>query len=198
MASSKEPEPVIGIDVGFSKCVVGVYRTTGLSISRNRQGSTRIPSCVGIERGKFVVGENAQNLSLRKPHSVVFGIPRLLGKCSHLPTEQAICQVENDQIELKESSNGRLKVVLKDGDKEQEFSVVQLFGELLKHLVGIGNSLLTEPVTRIVITIPYADTDAVKLIRCDIRDSVKYAKLQLIDLVHEHAAVIEAYKGVDG
>lgn len=117
-------EKIIGIDLGTSTSEVGVMKDGKPVLVLNELDREITPSVVGVEDGKFIVGERAEGRILLDPENTAWEVKRKIG------TDE--------------------KTVL--GGKA--YTAVELSAEILKYLKKNAESCLQEEVTRAVITVP--------------------------------------------
>lgn len=71
---------IIGIDLGTTNSLIGVFEDGKASLIRNGHGGFLTPSAVAIgESGEVVVGEAAREMALVKPESAVMSFKRWMG-----------------------------------------------------------------------------------------------------------------------
>jgi molecular chaperone HscC len=71
---------IIGIDLGTTNSLIGVFEDGKASLVRNGHGGFLTPSAVAIDRaGEIVVGETAREMALANPESAVMSFKRWMG-----------------------------------------------------------------------------------------------------------------------
>lgn len=119
------PAPVLGIDLGTTNSLCGVFDGDGPRLLANSVGSLLTPSVVGVlEDGQVVVGEAARELRVTQPDRCVSCFKRLMG------------------------SDQTLEVA---GNK---FSAPELSSLVLKSLKEDAESQVGEEISEAVITVP--------------------------------------------
>ena len=69
----------IGIDLGTSKCCVGVIRNGKVQILENERGKKTTPSYVAFSDTERLIGDDAKDQVVLNPTNTVYGFKRLLG-----------------------------------------------------------------------------------------------------------------------
>ena len=69
----------IGIDLGTSKCCVGVIRNGKVQIMENERGKKTTPSYVAFTDTERLIGDDAKDQVVLNPTNTVYGFKRLLG-----------------------------------------------------------------------------------------------------------------------
>eukprot|EP00754_Rhynchopus_humris_P023972 Rhum_TRINITY_DN14853_c2_g1::Rhum_TRINITY_DN14853_c2_g1_i5::g.119807::m.119807/K03283/HSPA1s; heat shock 70kDa protein 1/2/6/8 len=72
--------PVIGIDLGTTYSVVGVWQNGGVEIIPNEMGNRITPSVVAFTDTGRLVGDGAKNQMSQNPQNTVYAAKRLLGR----------------------------------------------------------------------------------------------------------------------
>lgn len=71
---------IIGIDLGTTNSLIGIFEDGKASLIRNGHGSVLTPSAVAIGgNGEIVVGETAREMALANPESAVMSFKRWMG-----------------------------------------------------------------------------------------------------------------------
>ncbi len=135
----------VGIDLGTSRCAVGVMeagKATALLVGRQPY---REPSAIGHEEdGSSVVGERARRLCLTRPRQMSLASRRLLGRrFDELETDSWRAQP------LLRGENGDVLVPL----GEHKISAPELLAPLLRQVRHTTEAQLGEPVTSVVVAV---------------------------------------------
>ena len=76
----KTSQPSIGIDLGTTYSVVGVWQNEKVEILKNFQNQTTTPSYVAFKDRDRSVGDLAKASAARNPANTVFDVKRLIGR----------------------------------------------------------------------------------------------------------------------
>jgi len=172
---------IVGIDLGTTNSLVAVMEPDGPRILGGI-----VPSVVAVdESGSVVVGAKAQDVLLSHPGRAVFSAKRLMGR--------GLDDVGEDlrllPFQIAEGSEAVIR--LKVADRILTPPEVGAF--VLRELKNTAESLLGEPVSKAVITVPAYFNDAQ---RQATKDAGRIAGLEVLRLVNEPTAAALAY-GLD-
>jgi len=134
----------VGIDLGTTKCAVGVLeagKATTLLVGRQPY---REPSAIGHEDGTTIVGERARRLGLTRPLEMMLAARRLLGRrFDELDAEswraQPLLRAENGDVQVKLG--------------EQVLSTPELLAPLLRQVRQTTEAQLGEAVPTAVVAV---------------------------------------------
>ena len=172
---------IVGIDLGTTNSLVAVMEPDGPRILGGI-----VPSVVAVdESGSVVVGAKAQDVLLSHPGRAVFSAKRLMGR--------GLDDVGEDlrllPFQIAEGSEAVIR--LKVADRILTPPEVGAF--VLRELKNTAESLLGEPVSKAVNTVPAYFNDAQ---RQATKDAGRIAGLEVLRLVNEPTAAALAY-GLD-
>lgn len=188
----KQPEgAAIGIDLGTTFSVVGVYKNGTVEIIANDQGNRTTPSYVAFVDSEVLVGEAAKAQAPSNPVNTVFDIKRLIGRkftdelvredCTHWPFKVVAGDEDRPLIEVQR------------GAKVERFTAEEVSAKVLKRMKIVAEEYLSTPVTKAVITVPAYFNDAQ---RQATKDAAEIAGLQCLRIINEPTAAAIAY-GLD-
>ncbi len=177
---------IIGIDLGTTNSAMAVMEGGEPTIIPNAEGNRTTPSIVAVnpKTGERMVGQVAKRQAVTNPENTIFSVKRFMGrKFSATQVQQA---QELVPYEVKEASNGDVRVVM--GDKD--YSPPEISAMILQKLKNDAEAYLGEPVTQAVITVPayFNDTQ-----RQATKDAGKIAGLEVLRIINEPTASSLAY-----
>ncbi|HAI70166.1 MAG TPA: heat-shock protein Hsp70 [Gammaproteobacteria bacterium] len=152
---------IVGIDLGTTNSEIAIVEN-GKTIVIEDSGSKILPSFVGMsETNEVLVGEPAKNQYVLYPERTVKSIKRQMGE------------------EIKVDMAGQ-------GYTPQEISAI-----ILKHLKGIAEAYVKQPVHKAVITVPAYFSDAQ---RQATREAGEIAGLEVVRMINEPTAAALSYE----
>ena len=89
-------EPIIGIDLGTTRCCVGAWRKEYVDIIPNEIGERTTPSIVSFTKNQIIIGESARKKMSRNIENTIYDSKRLIGRLYNDPI------VEEDILKKKE------------------------------------------------------------------------------------------------
>jgi heat shock protein 5 len=112
LSDPKITGPVIGIDLGTTYSVVGIYKNNKVEIIPNDQGNRITPSYVAFtaDTNERLVGDAAKNQAAQNPTNTVFDVKRLMGRKFSDPDVQK--DLKMLPYKVVESRNGDGKAVV--------------------------------------------------------------------------------------
>ena len=191
---SSDRSLVVGIDLGTTNCVVATSSNNNPEILRDAAGVGLIPSIIAYaEDGSFIVGDQARNLLIEKPESVVCSVKRLMGR--GIEDVKSIAGKLPFNAEPQAEGDGGMVRLNVAGHK---LTPVKVSADILSDLKDRTEEQLGQVVNRAVITVPaYFDDGA----RTATKDAAKLAGIEVLRLVNEPTAAALAYgldKGAEG
>src|SRR5690606_12559640 len=78
--SARRMSTAIGIDLGTTRCTVGIFEHGRASALLQGKGVMVLPTAVAIDEGQVVVGDRARRMALLRPESSLLYVHRLLGR----------------------------------------------------------------------------------------------------------------------
>jgi len=187
--AQKYDTPVIGIDLGTTYSVVGIYRNGKVEIIPNELGNRITPSVVSFSEGKILVGEAAKNNAHFNPTNTIYDVKRLIGRKY---SEVKIMDAKLLSYSLAKV-DGKAYIKAEVNGTEKEFSPEEISALILKKMKNIAEKYLNTPIKHAVITCPAYFNDAQ---RQATKDAGKIAGLNVLRVLNEPTAASMAY-GLD-
>ncbi|CAN8209606.1 unnamed protein product [Coccothraustes coccothraustes] len=179
---------VVGIDLGFLNCYIGVARSGGIETIANEYSDRCTPACISLGSKTRAIGNAAKSQIITNVKNAVHGFKKLHGRAFEDPYIQA--ERAKLPYELQKMPNGSVGVKVRYLDEERLFAVEQITGMLLAKLKETSESALKKPVADCVISVPSFFTDAE---RRSVMAAAQIAGLNCLKLMNETTAVALAY-----
>ena len=174
---------VVGIDLGTTNSLIGIFENEKLTIFRDENGDDMIASKVSYnEVGEVVgVGKNAVG------KYQISSIKRLMGKNYSELKKLSLSKNFYDDLIIDNTEN-KDAIALKIGNKK--ISAIEISAEILKYLKKIAEKNLKKTVSKAVITVPaYFDENA----KNATKQAAELAGFEVLRLVNEPTAGAFAY-----
>ena len=149
----KSPTPIIGIDFGTSRSIVGYYYINSrgnkrLEIVSQGDGIKSIPSMIYISGRQVYFGNDAISMSQDNPKNLIYDLKRMIG---HKYLDDDIQNMMKYwTFDIQEASNGDILICI-DGKK---YEVYKIIGKMLHELLCIANDNLESKTSEVILTIP--------------------------------------------
>ncbi|XP_054059677.1 heat shock 70 kDa protein 4L isoform X8 [Rissa tridactyla] len=179
---------VVGIDLGFLNCYIGVARSGGIETIANEYSDRCTPACISLGSKTRAIGNAAKSQIVTNVKNTVHGFKKLHGRAFEDPHIQA--ERAKLPYELQKMPNGSVGVKVRYLDEERLFAVEQITGMLLAKLKETSENALKKPVADCVISVPSFFTDAE---RRSVMAAAQIAGLNCLKLMNETTAVALAY-----
>ena len=182
--------PVIGIDLGTTYSVVGVWQNGGVEIIPNEMGNRSTPSVVAFAESERLVGDGANNQMSQNPQNTVYAAKRLLGR------RYADKPVQQDKgllsYEVVEGADGQplVQVSSGEGGERRQYTPEEVSAMVLGKMKVIAEEYLGKEVRNAVVTVPAYFNDAQ---RSATRDAARIAGLNPVRILNEPTAAALAY-----
>jgi molecular chaperone DnaK (HSP70) len=155
-------EKIIGIDLGTTNSEVAIVENGQVTVIETGPGCKILPSFVGLaDDNSVLVGEPAKNQYILYPERTIKSIKRRMGSADKVPMG------------------------------EQAYSPQEISAIILRHLKGIAERYLGEPVHKAVITVPAYFSDAQ---RQATREAGEIAGLEVVRMINEPTAAALSYE----
>ena len=180
--------PVLGIDLGTTYSVVGVWREGQVEIIPNEMGNRITPSVVAFTPSGRLVGDGARNQLSANPTNTISAIKRLVGM--RLSDPAVAADLKRLEYSVISGRSDEPLVSVLEHNKQREYSTEEISGMILAKMRAISEAYLGENVTNAVVTVPAYFTDAQ---RKATKTAGTIAGLNVIRIMNEPTAAAIAY-----
>jgi len=176
---------IIGIDLGTTNSCVAVYKDGQPVVIPNKGGYKTTPSIVAIsDNDKRLVGHIAKRQAITNAEHTIYAAKRLIGRRYD---SEIVERVRNAvPYKLVQGPNGDVRVELRG----RVYSIPEISSMILQEMKLVAESMLNEPVSKAVITVPAYFNDAQ---RQATRDAGTIAGLEVEAIINEPTAAALAY-----
>jgi heat shock protein 5 len=183
--------PVIGIDLGTTFSVVGIWKNKQVTIIANDQGNRITPSYVAFTpEGERLIGEAAKNQGALNPENTVFDAKRLIGRRWEDPEVQRDAKLYPYKL-INKDGKPYIQVVVKGETKI--YSPEEISAMVLIKMKETAEAYLGKTIKNAVITCPAYFNDAQ---RQATKDAGAIAGLNVLRIINEPTAAAIAF-GMD-
>jgi heat shock protein 5 len=175
---------VVGIDLGTTFSVVGVFKDGRVEIIANDQGNRITPSVVAFTpEGERLIGEAAKNQGSLNPENTVFDVKRLIGRKFDSKEVQRDKRLLPYTIVVDKGSKPMIELTVK-GEKTL-FSPEEISAMILSKMKETAEAYLGQEVKHAVVTCPTYFNEAQ---RFAIKEAGQIAGLNVLRIFHEPTA----------
>ncbi|CBH17750.1 glucose-regulated protein 78, putative [Trypanosoma equiperdum] len=187
-SGGKVEAPCVGIDLGTTYSVVGVWQKGDVHIIPNEMGNRITPSVVAFTDTERLIGDGAKNQLPQNPHNTIYTIKRLIGR----KYTDAAVQADKKLLsyEVIADRDGKPKVQVMVGGKKKQFTPEEISAMVLQKMKEIAETYLGEKVKNAVVTVPAYFNDAQ---RQSTKDAGTIAGLNVVRIINEPTAAAIAY-----
>jgi len=185
--SNKFEGPIIGIDLGTTYSVVGIWKNGRVDIIANDQGNRITPSYVAFTDSERLIGDAAKNQAALNPENTVFDVKRLIGRNFADKEVQADAKLLPYKIINK---NGKPYIGVDYKNEAKEFAPEEISAMVLTKMKEIAEAYLGKTVKNAVVTVPAYFNDAQ---RQATKDAGVIAGLNVVRIINEPTAAAIAY-----
>ncbi len=179
--------PIIGIDLGTTFSVVGIWKNGRVDIIANDQGNRITPSYVAFTDTERLIGDAAKNQAAINPENTVFDVKRLIGRNFNDKEVQADMKMWPFKV-VNKDNKPYIRVKVKGEDKD--YSPEEISAMVLTKMKEIAEDYLGKKVKNAVITVPAYFNDAQ---RQATKDAGTIAGLNVVRIINEPTAAAIAY-----
>eukprot|EP01060_Flectonema_neradi_P007025 TRINITY_DN14852_c2_g1_i2.p1 TRINITY_DN14852_c2_g1~~TRINITY_DN14852_c2_g1_i2.p1 ORF type:complete len:667 (+),score=237.06 TRINITY_DN14852_c2_g1_i2:48-2048(+) len=183
--------PVVGIDLGTTYSVVGIYQNDKVEIIANEMGNRITPSVVSFSSEGKEVGDSAKNAMTQNPLNTVYAVKRLIGRTINDKTVQEDKKILSYAVVKGKEDAAAVEVETNKGKKV--FSSEEISAMVLGKMKSVAETYLAQDVKNAVITVPAYFNDAQ---RQATRNAGTIAGLNVVRVLNEPTAAAVAY-GLD-
>lgn len=188
-AASKTVEPpCVGIDLGTTYSVVGVWQKGDVHIIPNEMGNRITPSVVAFTDTERLIGDGAKNQLELNPENTVYTIKRLIGRKFQDVTVQRDAKLLSFKVVGDKEGKPRVEVMFK-GEKKT-YTPEEISAMILQKMKEIAETYLGKKVKNAVVTVPAYFNDAQ---RQSTKDAGTIAGLNVVRIINEPTAAAIAY-----
>eukprot|EP00758_Cryptobia_borreli_P007212 Tbor_TRINITY_DN5259_c0_g2::TRINITY_DN5259_c0_g2_i1::g.16404::m.16404/K09490/HSPA5, BIP; heat shock 70kDa protein 5 len=183
--------PCIGIDLGTTYSVVGVWQNGKVEIIPNEMGNRITPSVVGFTPDERLIGDAARNQIVENHANTVYAVKRLMGRQYNDVHVQKDLKVLSYEVTRDNYDRAAVKVNFKG--EIREFKPEEISAMVLQKMKEISETYLNQKVTNAVVTVPAYFNDAQ---RQATKDAGAIAGLNVVRILNEPTAAAIAF-GMD-
>jgi len=180
--------PCVGIDLGTTYSVVGVWQGGDVVIIPNEMGNRITPSVVAFTGTERLVGDGAKNQMNENPSNTVYAIKRLIGRKLSDASVQADKKLLSYTVVGDKEGNPRVQVTYKGEHKT--YTPEEVSAMVLQKMKEMAETFLGKPVKNAVVTVPAYFNDAQ---RQSTKDAGTIAGLNVVRIINEPTAAAIAY-----
>lgn len=188
---AKVEPPCVGIDLGTTYSVVGVWQGDKVEIIANELGNRITPSVVSFNGEDRLVGDAARNLLDVNYKNTIYAVKRLMGR----QYSEEIVQKDKKVLsyDIVADSHGRAAVQVEFKGAKRVFKPEEVSAMVLQKMKEIAETYLNAKVKNAVVTVPAYFNDAQ---RQATKDAGAIAGLNIARILNEPTAAAIAY-GMD-
>jgi len=187
-SAGKVEAPCVGIDLGTTYSVVGVWQKGEVQIIPNEMGNRITPSVVAFTDTERLIGDGAKNQLPQNPENTIYTIKRLIGR----RYSDATVQKDKKLLSFKivGDKEGKPRVEVNVQGKAKQFTPEEISAMVLQKMKEIAETYLGTKVKNAVVTVPAYFNDAQ---RQSTKDAGTIAGLNVVRIINEPTAAAIAY-----
>ncbi|XP_066155142.1 heat shock cognate 71 kDa protein-like [Euwallacea fornicatus] len=180
----------VGIDLGTTYSVVGVFKNGVVDIIPNDEGNRTTPSYVAFTDAERLIGDSAKGQVAMNAANTVYGIKRLIGRKFDDPSVQD--DIQSWPFEVT-NEKGKPKIQVKYNGETKSFFPEEISAMVLTKMKEIAEAYLGTNISKAVVTVPAYFNDSQ---RQATKDAATIAGLDVQRIINEPTAAAIAY-GLD-
>ena len=146
---------IIGIDLGTTNSLVGVYKNNNVNVISNKMGKRITPSIIYYPNKKdknkdIIVGEGAKNK--KNLENIIYDVKRLIGR--NFSDKQVKEDIKHWPFKIESDENDKPMIKVEDNEGEKKYYPEQISALILKELKKRAEEYLGREVKEAVITVP--------------------------------------------
>lgn len=178
----------VGIDLGTTYSVVGVWKNGTVQIIANDRGNRTTPSYVSFDGCERFIGEAAKEQLVYNMSNTVFDVKRLIGRKFNDPMVQK--NLTHFPFKVIEGSNNDPVIQAEYMNEEKTFRPEEISAMILQKLKQDAENFLGEKINKVVVTVPAYFGNSQ---REATRDACQIAGLEVLRIINEPTAAAIAY-----
>lgn len=190
-ATQKVEPPCVGIDLGTTYSVVGIWQNDKVDIIPNELGNRITPSVVAFTGSERLVGDAARNQIDVNYKNTIHAVKRLMGR--QFTDETVKKDQEMLSYHIVSDDHGRAAVRVEFEGTQRVFKPEEISAMVLQKMKEIAETYLNQKVVNAVVTVPAYFNDAQ---RQATKDAGTIAGLSVARVLNEPTAAAIAY-GMD-
>jgi heat shock protein 5 len=184
----KVEPPCVGIDLGTTYSVVGVWQKGDVQIIPNEMGNRITPSVVAFTEDERLIGDGAKNQLPQNPENTIYTIKRLIGRKYSDKTVQKDKKLLSYTV--VEDKEGKPRVQVQYKGETKTYSAEEISAMILQKMKEIAETYLGKKVKNAVVTVPAYFNEAQ---RQSTKDAGTIAGLNVVRIINEPTAAAIAY-----
>jgi len=181
----------IGIDLGTTYSVVGVWQNDRVEIIANEHGNRTTPSYVAFTDSDRLIGDAAKNQAAQNPKNTVFDAKRLIGRKF---TESSVqSDMKHWPFSVTADNTGKIQIGVEFKGEQKSYLPEEISAMVLTKMRQTAEAHLGCEVKDAVITVPAYFNDSQ---RQATKDAGIIAGLNVLRIINEPTAAALAY-GLD-
>ena len=187
--TNKDPEPIIGIDLGTKYCCVAIYDNNIVKILDNRNGKRTTPSIVTYKNDEILIGEAAENLMYSNIKNTIIDSKRFIGRLFRDKEVQNDIKYIPVKI-IEDPITKKPQYIININNEEKKFLPIEISTLILKNIKEFSEIRTGKKINKAVITVPANFNNSQ---REETKEAAKNAGLEVIKILNEPTAAAIAY-----
>lgn len=181
----------VGIDLGTTYSVIGIWQNDRVEIIANEQGNRTTPSYVSFTDSERLIGDAAMSMAATNPKNTIFDAKRLIGRKFNDSTVQS--DMSHWPFTVKADANNKPQIEVDFKGERTTFQPEEISAMVLTKMKQTAERYLGSEVKDAVITVPAYFNDSQ---RQATKDAGVIAGLNVLRIINEPTAAALAY-GLD-